>query len=73
MGLIAYLGGTKIIAIGNKEFASPSLCDRDPIGETELIRVSGSGYVKRTQWRWIESFGGAEFDFLFGTYVDVRK
>ena len=46
VGPIAYLGGTKIIAIGNKEFASPSLCDRDPIGETELIRVSGSGYVK---------------------------
>ena len=26
-----------------------------------------------TRWRRIESFGGAEFDFWFGTYVDVRK
>ena len=73
MGPIAYLGGTEIIAIGNREFASPSRRDRDPIGETELIRVCGSGYVKRTRWRWIECFGGAEFDFWFGTYVDVRK
>ena len=44
-----------------------------PIGETEVTRVCGSGYVKRTRWRRIESFGGAEFDFWFGTYVDVRK
>ena len=33
----------------------------------------GSGYVKLTRWRQIESFGGVEFDFWFGTYVDVRK
>ena len=46
VGPIAYLGGAEIIAIGNREFASPSRWDRDPIGETELIRVSGSGYVK---------------------------
>ena len=70
---ITNLGKTEIIAMGNREFASPSWRDRDPIGETELIRVSGSGYVKRTRWRWIENFGGAEFDFWFGTYVDVRK
>ena len=44
-----------------------------PISETELIRVSGSGYVKRTRWCRIEDFGGAEFDFWFGTYVDMRK
>ena len=73
MGPTAYLGGTEIIAIGNREFASPSRWDQDPIGETELIRVSGSGYVKWTRWRRIENFGGAEFDFWFGTYVDMRK
>ena len=43
------------------------------IGETEDTRVSVSGYVKRTRWRRIESFGGDEFDFWFGTYVDMRK
>ena len=73
MGPIAYLGETEIITIGNKEFASPSRWDRDPIGETELIRVSGSGYVKWTRWRRIDQIGGAEFDFWFGTYVDMRK
>ena len=73
MGPIAYLGETEIIAIGNKEFASPSQSDRDPISETDLIRVSGSGYVKRTRWCRKESFGGAEFDFWFRTYVDMTK
>ena len=47
------LGGTENIAIGNREFASPSRWDRDPIGETELIMVSGSGCVKRSRWRRI--------------------
>ena len=72
-GPIAYLGGTEIIAIGNREFASPSRWDRDPIGETELIRVSGSGYVNWTRWLRIERIGGAEFDFRFWTYVEMRK
>ena len=44
-----------------------------PIGETELIRVSGYGYVKWTRWRQIDQIGGAKFEFLFGTYVDMRK
>ena len=73
MGPIAYLGGTEIIAIGNKEFASPPRWDRDPIGETELTRVSGSGYVIWTQWRRIESFGGAELDFLVSDICGYEK
>ena len=44
-----------------------------PIGETEVTRVCGSGYDKWTRWRRIEDFGGAEFDFWFGTYVDMGK
>ena len=44
-----------------------------PIDENDLIRVSSSGYVKRTRWLRIERIGGAELDFWFGTYVDVRK
>ena len=63
MGLIAYLGETEIIAMGNREFADPSRWDRDPIGETKLIRVSGSDYVKWTWWRRIDQIGGAKFDF----------
>ena len=34
-----------------------------PIGETEVARVSGNGYVKWTRWRQIGQIGGAEFDF----------
>ena len=43
MGPISYFGEAEINVIGNREFASPSRCDRVPIGEIELIRVSGSG------------------------------
>ena len=38
-----------------------------------MTRVCGNGYVKRTRWRRIEGFGGAEFDFWFETNVDMRK
>ena len=44
-----------------------------PIGETKLIRVSSYGYVKLTRWRRIDQIGGAEFDFRFRTYVEMRK
>ena len=44
-----------------------------PIGETDLPRVCGSGYDIRTRWRRIGRIGGAELDFWFGSYVDVRK
>ena len=43
------------------------------IGVTELSRVSGSGYVNRTRWHQIDRIGGAEFDFRFWTYVEMRK
>ena len=43
------------------------------IGETEFSRVSGCGYVKRTQWCWIDQIGGAKFDFGFWTYLELRK
>ena len=44
-----------------------------PIDKTEVTRVYGSGYVKWTRWRRMDQIGGAEFDFWFGTYVDMRK
>ena len=44
-----------------------------PIGETELIRICGYGYAKWTRWCQIDQIGGAEFDFWFGTYVDMIK
>ena len=36
-----------------------------PIGETDLPRVSGSGYDIKTRWRRIERISGAVFDFTF--------
>ena len=44
-----------------------------PIGETEVTRVSGSGYVKWTRWRRIDQIGGAEFDVRFRTYVEMKE
>ena len=73
VGPITHLGWTKMLRRETERLQSHLGETEIPIGETEKTRVSGSGYVKRTRWRWIESFGGAEFDFWFGTYVDVRK
>ena len=44
-----------------------------PIGETEVTRVYGSGYVKGTRWRRMDQIGGAEFDFRFRKYLDLRE
>ncbi len=73
VGPIAHFGKTEMLRRETERLQSHIGETEIPIGETELIRVSGSGYVKRTRWRRIERFGGAEFDFWFGTYVDVRK
>ena len=73
VGPIAHLGGTETLRRETERLQSHLGETEIPIGETEKTRVSRSGYVKRTWWRRIENFGGAEFDFWFGTYVDVRK
>ena len=73
VGPIARLGWTEMLRRETESLQSHLGEAEIPIGETEVTRVCGSGYVKRTRWRRIESFGGAEFDFWFGTYVDVRK
>ena len=73
MGPIAHLGLTKTLQRETERLQSHLGETEIPIGETEKTRVPGSGYVKRTWWRRIESFGRAEFDFWIGTYVDMRK
>jgi hypothetical protein len=73
VGPIAHFDESEIIAIGNREFAGPSRCDRDPYRCNRIAMVSGSGYVNWTRWRRMEHFGGAEFDFEFWTYVEMRK
>ena len=73
MGLIAHLGLTEMLRRETERLQSHLSEIEIPIDETEKTRVCGNGYDNLTRWRWIESFGGAEFDFWFGTYVDVRK
>ena len=64
VGPIAHLGLTRTFCRETERLQSHLSETEIPIGETELIRVCGGGCVKRTQWRRIERFGGAEFDFL---------
>ena len=66
VGPIAHLGLTEMLRRETERLQSH-------LGETEMTRVCGSGYVNWTRWRRIEIFGGAKFDFWFGTYVDMRK
>ena len=73
MGPIAHLGLTEMLRRETERLQSHLGETEIPIGETEKTRVCGNGYVNRTRWRRIDSFVGAEFDFWFGTYVDVRK
>ena len=70
---IAHLGLTETLRRETERLRSHLDETEIPIGETEKTRVSGSGYVKTTRWRRIGIFNGAEFDFWFGTYVDMRK
>ena len=72
MGQIAHLSWTKTLRREIESLQS-HLCETEiPMGETELIRVSGYGYVKWTRWRRIDQIGGAKFDFMFVTYVETR-
>ena len=73
VGPIAHLGLTETLR-GETERLQSHLDETEiPIGETEKTRVSGSGYAMRTRWRRIDQIGGAEFDFSFGIYLDMRK
>ena len=73
MGPIAHLDWTEMLQRETDRLQSHLGETEIPIGETEKTRVCGSGYVKRSRWRRIECFGRVEFDFWFGTYVDMRK
>ena len=73
MGPIAHFGETKTLRRETESLQSHLGETEIPIGEIEVIRVCGSGYVKWTWWRRIDQISGAEFDFWFKTYVDMRK
>ena len=73
MGPIAHLGLTEMLRRETERLQSDLSETEIPIGETKKTRVCGGGYVKWIRWRRIDQIGGAEFDFWFGTYVDMRK
>ena len=73
MGPIAHLGLTETLWRETESLQSHLGETEIPIGETKVTKVSGSGYVKWTRWRRIDQIGGAEFDFWFGTYVDMKS
>ena len=73
MGPIAHFGETEMLQKEIEILQSHLGGTEIPISETELIRVSGSGYVNWTRWLWIERIGGAELDIWCGTYLEVRK
>ena len=73
MGPVAHLGRTETLRREIERLQPHLGVTEIPIGETDLPRVCGSGYDIRTRWRRIERIGGAEFDFWFRSYVDVRK
>ena len=64
VGPIAHLGWTETLRRETKSFH---------LGETEVTRVSGSGYVNWTRWRRIWNFGGAELDFLVWDICGYEK
>ena len=73
VGPIAHLGKTETLRRETDSLQSHLSETEIPISVTELIRVSGYGYVKGTRWRWIDQIGGAKFDFRFRTFLDLRK
>ena len=73
MGPIPHFGETEMLRREIERLQSHLGETEIPIGETDLPRVCGSGYDILTRWRRIERIVGAEFDFWFRSYVDVRK
>ena len=73
VGPIAHLGLTETLRREIERLQSHLGKTEIPIGGIEKTRVCGSGYVKRTRWRRIDQISGGEFDFWFGTYLDMIK
>ena len=73
VGPIAHLGEIEMLRGETESLQSHLGETKIPIDESELIKVSGYGYVKGTRWHRMDQIGGAEFDFRFRTYLDLRK
>ncbi len=66
MGAIAHIGWTKTLRRETESLQSHLGENKIPIGETELIMVSGYGYVKWTRWRRIDQIGGTSLTLGLG-------
>ena len=73
VGPIAHLSLAETLQSERERLQSHLSETEIPIGETEKTMVCGCGYDIWTRWRRIDGFSGAEFDFWFGSYVDVRN
>jgi hypothetical protein len=70
---IAHLGKTEMLRRETESLHCHLGETETPIGETELIRGSGSGYFKGTRWRRRDHIGGAEIYFMLRTYLELRE
>ena len=73
MGPIAHLGWTEMLRRETERLQSHLSETEIPIGETDFLRVCGSGYDFWNWWRRIGSFGVTDFGFGFRSFVDVGK
>ena len=73
MGPIAHLGKTETLRRETERLQSHLGETEIPIVKTERLGFVAVAMTFETRWRRIERIGGAEFDFRFGTYVDMRK
>ena len=73
MASIAHLGKTETLQRETEILQSHLGETKIPIGETELLGFVAVAMTFETRWRRIGRIGGAEFDFWFRSYVDVRK
>ena len=73
VGPIAHLGLTETLRREIERLQSHLGETEIPIGETDFLGFVAVAMTFETRWRRIERMGGAEFDFWFGTYVDMRK
>ena len=73
VGPIAHLSETEMLQRETKRL-QPHLGEtKIPIGETVCLGFVAVAMTFETWWRQIERIAGAQFDFWFRSYVDVRK
>ena len=73
VGPITHLGGTETLRTETERLQSHLSETVIPIGETDLLRVCGSGSDFWNRWHRIGRIGVTDFGFGFRSFVDVGK